>query len=256
MKNNRYSFCLVSCVLVFLYLPIVILVINSFNASRFGGVWTGFCLKGSAKPFTERAIWNALKHSLIIASIATTAATLLGTAAALALHKYRTFLQKTHYALIYLPLVIPDILMGISLLLFFVSLKIQLGIMTVCIAHTTFCISYVTKLILARLQHFDQTLVEAAYDLGASPWHVFRYIIVPYLTPAIISAALLAFTLSIDDFVITFFVVGPGATTLPIHVYSMIKFGSLPLINAVSVVLLTVTFCVIWFAHHLTEKSR
>jgi spermidine/putrescine transport system permease protein len=145
--------------------------------------------------------------------------------------------------------------MGVSLLLFFVSLKWPLGLFTVFIAHTTFCISYVTMLVRARLQNFDYSLVEAAYDLGATSWDVFYKIMIPYLTPAIFAGALLCFTLSIDDFVITFFVVGPGVTTLPIYVYGMIKFGSPPLINALSTILIVLTFCIVWLTHHLSEKK-
>ncbi|MBS0654728.1 MAG: ABC transporter permease [Verrucomicrobia bacterium] len=254
MKSQRFSLHLATLVLVFLYLPIVILAINSFNESRFGGVWTGFSLRWYERLFVERSIWHALSNSLLIATAATVVSTVLGSIAALALYQYKSFLQKTHHALMYTPLVIPDILMGISLLLFFVSLKVGLGLVTVCVAHITFCISYVAMLIRARLQNFDTALVEAAYDLGASSWTVFFRVIIPFLAPAILASALLAFTLSIDDFVITFFVVGPGVTTLPIYVYSMIKFGSPPLINALSVVLLTVTFCIIWFTHRLIEK--
>ncbi len=255
MKERRLSLILAACVLFFLYLPIVVLIANSFNESRFGGVWTGFSLKWYEKLWNERAIWSALTNSLIIASLSTVVATILGTLAALALYKYKSLLQKTHYGLIYIPLIIPDILMGVSLLLFFVSLKWQLGLGTVFIAHTTFCISYVTMLVRARLDNFDRSLVEAAYDLGANGWEVFYRVIIPYLSPAILAGALLAFTLSIDDFVITFFIVGPGVTTLPIYVYSMIKFGSPPLINALSTVLIIVTFLIVWFSHHLSEKK-
>lgn len=255
MKSQRFSFSLASLVLIFLYLPIVILAINSFNESRFGGVWTGFSLKWYEKLLSERSIWHALSNSLLIAAVATIGSTLLGTIAALALYKYKSFLQKTHNILLYTPLIIPDILMGISLLLFFVSFSMGLGLLTVCIAHITFCVSYVAMLIRTRLQNFDTSLVEAAYDLGASSWTVFYRIMIPFLAPAILASAMLAFTLSIDDFVITFFVVGPGVTTLPIYVYSMIKFGSPPLINALSVVLLAVTFCIVWFTHYLTEKK-
>src|SRR5262245_55237057 len=155
MKAQRFSFSLATIVLVFLYLPIVILAINSFNESRFGGVWTGFSLKWYEKLLTERSIWHALTNSLIIATVATVGSTVLGTMAALALYKYKSLLQKTHHFLLYTPLVIPDILMGISLLLFFVSLKIDLGLLTICIAHITFCVSYIAMLIRARLQNFD-----------------------------------------------------------------------------------------------------
>lgn len=252
MKQKRTSLFLAGCVL---YLPIVVLIANSFNESRFGGVWTGFSLKWYEKLWNERAIWSALTNSLLIATLSTVVATVLGTLAALALYKYKSFLQKSHYGLIYTPLIIPDILMGVSLLLFFVSLKWSLGLFTVFIAHTTFCISYVAMLVRSRLDNFDRALVEAAYDLGATSWDVFYRVMIPYLSPAILAGALLAFTLSIDDFVITFFIVGPGVTTLPIYVYSMIKFGSPPLINALSTVLIVVTFCIVWFSHHLSEKK-
>ncbi len=255
MKQNRFSFVFPALVLLFLYLPILVLVANSFNESRFGGVWTGFSLKWYEKLWYERSIWSALTNSLLIASFSTIVATLLGTLAALSLYKYKSFFQKSHYGLIYIPLIIPDILMGVSLLLFFISLHWSLGLFTVFIAHTTFCISYVATLVRARLQNFDPALVEAAYDLGANSWDVFYRVMIPYLSPAILAGALLAFTLSIDDFVITFFVVGPGVTTLPIYVYGMIKFGSPPLINALSTILIVVTFCIVWFTHYLSEKK-
>jgi spermidine/putrescine transport system permease protein len=255
MKGRRFFENFGFFVLVFLYLPIVVLVINSFNESRFGGVWSGFSLKWYEKLLTERAVWQALYNSLTIAGITTVVTTILGTSAALALQRYQSFLQKTHYAIMYLPLVVPDVLMGVSLLLFFVSLGFGLGLTTVCIAHITFCVSYVTMLVRSRLQSFDYTLVEAAYDLGATTRDVFFRILIPHLWPAMFASLLLTFTLSLDDFVITFFVVGPGVTTLPIYVYSMIKFGSPQLINALSVILLSVTFCIIWLTHRLVEKK-
>ena len=254
MNRNRFLKCISLGIVIFLYLPILILIINSFNESRFGGVWTGFSLKWYERLLQEKPIWNALKNSLIIACSATAMASILGTMAALALYRYKTLLQKTHYGLIYTLLIIPDLLMGASLLIFFVSIQMQLGLFSVFIAHTTFCISYVTMVVLSRLQNLDFVLIEAARDLGANSWNVFRRILMPLLTPAIIAGALLAFTLSIDDFVITFFVVGPGSTTLPIYVYSMIKFGSPPLINAISCILLVATGIIAWVTHYLTEK--
>lgn len=253
MNRSRIPFWTTIAVLIFFYLPMFMLVIASFNESRFGGTWTGFSLKWYQRLWKEQALWQALRNSLIIGISATVVSTVLGTLAAFVLHQYRTRLQKLHYGLIYIPLVIPDILMGISLLLFFVSLYFPLSLWTIFIAHTTFCISYVTILILARLQNFDYAIVEAAQDLGANWWTVFWRVILPLLTPGIIAGALLAFTLSIDDFVITFFVAGPGSTTLPLYVYSMIKFGSTPIINALSVVLLSVTFSIVWLTQYLSE---
>jgi spermidine/putrescine transport system permease protein len=149
----------------------------------------------------------------------------------------------------------PDILLGISLLIFFVALHIQLGLFTVFIAHTTFCISYVTMVILSKLQNFDFSVMEAAQDLGANTQQVARKILLPLLAPAITAGALLAFTLSIDDFVITYFVAGQGVATLPIYVYSMIKFGSTPIVNALSTIIILVTFIIVWITQNLTKDE-
>jgi spermidine/putrescine transport system permease protein len=256
MNRKRFSFWATFAVLIFFYLPIVMLIITSFNESRFGGVWKGFSLKWYQQLFTEEALWKALRNSLFIGIGATIVSSILGTLAALTLHRYRSMLQKAHYGLVYTPLVIPDVLMGMSLLLFFVAVHLQLGLFTIFIAHTTFCLSYVTFVVLARLQTFDYSLIEAAQDLGASYWQTFWRIKLPLLLPAILSGALLAFTLSIDDFVITFFVAGPGSTTLPIYIYSLMKFGSTPIINALSTVLILATFGIVWIVQTLTREEK
>lgn len=255
MKKSRFPMYMTLIVLLFLYLPIVVLFINSFNDSRFGGEWTGFTFKWYERLWRERGLWQAFRNSLIVALSATVASTLLGTTAALALYRYKTRLQKAHYGLVYVPLVIPDILTGMSLLLLFIAINIKLGLFTVFITHTTFCLSYVTMVVLARLQNFDFSVIEAAQDLGANSWTVFRRVLMPLLAPGIAAGAMLAFTLSIDDFVITFFVAGQGTTTLPIYIYSMIKYGSTPVINALSVILLILTFMVIWLTQRLTEEK-
>lgn len=256
MRRYPFPFLVTVAVLIFLYLPIVILVLNSFNESRFGTDFTGFSLKWYKQLSKEPEMWKALKNSLIIGISSSIVSTFLGTGAALALYRYKSNLQKIHYGLIYFPLILPDILMGISLLLFFISINLQLGLLTVFIAHTTFCVSYVAMVILARLQNFDYRLVEAAQDLGAGSWVVFRSVLLPFLTPGIIAGALLAFTLSIDDFVITFFVAGKGANTLPIYIYSLIKYGSTPIINALSFIMLTVTFIIVFFIQRLVQDDR
>lgn len=255
MKRNPFCFSVTLLVLIFLYLPIILLVISSFNESRFGGIWTGFSLKWYERLWQEKAMWEALKNSLIISVSATICSSILGTLAAFALHFYRTGLQKAHYSLIYTPLIIPDILMGISLLLFFVALNIKLSLFTIFIAHTTFCISYVTMVMLSKLQTFDFSVVEAARDLGANSWTVTRRVLLPLLAPGITAGALLAFTLSIDDFVITYFVAGQGVSTLPIYIYSMMKFGSTPIINALSTILLALTFIVVCITQSLSKDK-
>lgn len=255
MKRSRFPLVITFLAFVFLYLPILILIVNSFNESRFGGLWTGFSLRWYRQLFIDRGIWSSLTNSLIIGISATILATVLGTTAAFALHRFKTKLQQLHYALIISPLIVPEILMGISLLLLFVAAHIQLGLMSVFIAHTTFCICYVTVLVLARLQNFDFSVIEAAQDLGASWWVIIRRILIPMLAPGILSGALLAFTISLDDFIVTSFVAGPGSTTLPIYVYGMIKFGATPMINALSTILLTLTFIFVCLTQYLTREE-
>lgn len=256
MQRSRTPWVTTAAVLAFFYLPVFVLILNSFNASRFGGSWEGFTLEWYRKLWTQREIWSALRNTLVIAVGATAVSTVIGTSAAFALHRYRTGLQKAHYLVIYTPLVIPEILMGIGLLLFFVTIGLDLGLFTVLLSHITFCISYVAFVVLGRLQDFDWGLVEAAEDLGATPWTAFRKVVLPGLAPGIAAGALLAFTLSIDDFVITFFTSGPGSTTLPVRIYSMIKHGSPALINALSTLLLVVTFTTVWLSQRLTGENR
>jgi spermidine/putrescine transport system permease protein len=253
MKQNTFCLGTTIAVLIFLYLPILILTIYSFNDSRFGGEWSGFTLKWYEKLIDDTELWEAASNSFLIAISATVVSTILGTSAAFALHQYSSKLQKVHYALIYTPLIMPDILMGISLLLFFIAFNIQLGLFTIFLAHTTFCISYVTMVMRSKLQHFDFTLLEAAQDLGASQWVIIRRIFLPLLMPGLAAAGLLAFMLSIDDFVITYFVAGHGVSTLPIYIYGMMKFGSTPIVNALSVIILAVTFVLIIASHRLSK---
>jgi len=256
MKRSRFPYIVTAVVLVFFYLPILILVIESFNASRFGGAWRGFSFRWYARLFHEPAIWQAAKNTLLIAVSVTCLSLILGTMSALALHRFaKSRIQRFHYTLIYTPLVVPEILMGISLLMAFVAVGVRLGMLTIVLAHVTFCISYVALTVLGRLQDFDFTIVEAARDLGATSWTATRRVLLPMLAPGLAAAGLIAFTLSLDDFVITFFVAGPGAETLPLHVYSMIKHGATPLINALSTLLLAVTFTTIFLSQRLNKSG-
>lgn len=257
MKRSAIPLLTTLFVLVFFYLPIIVLVVNSFNASRFGGTWEGTTLEWYRMLFREASVWRALRNTLVIAVGATFASVVLGTTAAFALHRYHTRLQRLHYTLIYTPLVVPEILMGMSLLLFFVAAGFELGLFTIFLAHTTFCISYVAMVVLARLQDFDFSIIEAAQDLGAGWWTTAWRVLLPLLAPGLAAGGLLAFTLSIDDFVITFFVSGPGSTTLPVRIYSMIKHSkNMPMINALSAILLVVTFAAVWGSQRLTKESH
>ncbi len=256
MRSRYTSLFVTLMVLVFMYLPIIMLVAQSFNESRYGGKWNGFSLKWYEALFNDASIINATINTLIVAFVATIISTSLGTCAAWALNRYRhSRLQSAHYAIIYAPMVMPDILMGISLLLLFVSLKVDLGLTTVIIAHTTFCVSFVTFTVLARLQDFDFNIIQAAQDLGAGNVRIFIKIILPLLGPGIAAGAMMAFTLSMDDFVVTFFVGGPGSTTLPVKVYSMMKHGPPAIINALSVVFMALTFTVAIAGQFFTRKK-
>ncbi len=256
MKRSRLPILLTAAVLIFFYLPILILIVNSFNASRFGSGWQGFSLRWYVRLFQEPEIWSAARNTLIIAVSVTIVSLVLGTTAALALHRFaRSRLQRAHYTLIYTPLVVPEILMGISLLMAFVASGVGLSLLTIFLAHVTFCISYVALVVLGRLQDFDYSVIEAAHDLGAGVWTTTRRVLLPMLAPGLAAAALLAFTLSVDDFVITFFVAGPGSTTLPIRVYSMIKHGATPLINALSTLLLVLTLTTVILSQRLTRSK-
>ena len=241
-RLQRRSMAAFWTVLLFFYVPIVVLVVNSFNASRFSGAWQGFTFKWYRILFNDRNIWHALGNTMQVAVGATFAAVVLGTLAALALSKWKGRIQSAHYGLLYTHLVLPDILMGISLLLFFISIGLRQGLFTVFLAHTTFCVSYVAMAVLGRLEDFDNNLLEAARDLGANPWQTFWKVQFPLLLPGIVAGGLLSFTLSIDDFVITFFVSGTGSDTLPVKIYGMIKRSpNLPEINALSTLMMCVT---------------
>lgn len=236
--NQRLLSWYAVAIFAFLYLPIFILVIYSFNANRVVGVWQGFSFQWYEVLFTDRAIASAFKNSIWVATWSTILSTFLGTMAALVLERYRFRGKMTFDAVLYLPIIIPDIVMALSTLLFFVMVGIALSRYTILIAHIAFNISFVAVIVRARLATMDDNLEEAAADLGANEWTTFRRITLPLLMPGIVAGALLAFTLSLDDFVITFFVSGPGSTTLPVRVYSMIKFGVTPEVNAISTLML------------------
>lgn len=255
-RSTRLPVYATAGTLAFFYLPLLIVLVNSFNKSKYGGEWKGFTFDWYGQLFSDVHIWGAFCNTLLIAVAATIVSTVLGTCAAFALHRYKDKLQFLHYLMIYSPLIVPDILMGMSLLLLFVSLKVKLGLFTIILAHISFCLSYVAMVVLGRLQDFDFAIVEAAYDLGASRWQAYSKVVVPVLAPGIIAGALFAFTLSIDDFVITFFVAGPGSTTLPIYIYSAMKHGAPAIINALSVVFLAMTFALVYISQRLLEDRK
>ncbi len=240
---------------LFMYAPIVILILFSFNASRYASSWEGFSLRWYQVLFNDRAIGLALRNSLLVALVATAIATVIGTMAALALERYDFWGRLSFDALLYLPIIIPEIAMAVMLLLFFILTRVQLGLGTVIIAHVAFCVSYVAVVVRARVAGLDRTLEEAAQDLYANEWQTFRRVTLPLIMPGIVGGALLAFTLSLDDFVITFFTTGPGTTTLPIQVYGMIKTGVTPEINALSALMLVVSVVLVVASLVLQRRS-
>ncbi len=233
----------------FLYAPIVILLIFSFNASRFASAnWQGFTFKWYLELFQNEAIGKALRNSLYISLVSTLISTVFGTMVSLAMERYKFWGKQPFDALLYLPIIIPDISMAVMLLLFFVLTKIPLGRTTIIISHIAFNISFVAVVVRARLAQFDMTLEEAAQDLYANNWQTFRRVTLPLLMPGILGGALLAFTLSLGDFVITFFTAGPGATTMSLRIYSMVKLGVTPEINALSAIMLVASFAFVYLS--------
>lgn len=257
MKSSRIPLLTTAAVLAFFYLPMGALIVKSFNAARYSPEWQGFTFKWYERLFEREDIFTAVINSLKVALSAAAASMVLGTCAAFALHRYKSRLQDAHRMMVQVPLVLPDILMGMSLLLLFIAAGVSLSLATVTIAHITFCLSYVALVVLARLQDFDPHLVEAARDLGASRLQAFFKITLPIVFPGILAGGLLAFTLSIDDYVITFFVKGPGSDTLSTLVYSMIKRSKeLPVINALSTLMLLVTFLLVFASQNLLRPVK
>lgn len=236
---------------MFLYAPLVIVVIYSFNDSNMNAQWVGFTLKWYDKLFHNEQMLTAAWNSLIIGLTASAVSTVLGTMAGYAIYRFRLKLLP---AMVVAPIAIPEILMGVSLLLFFVMLNVTLGMLSILLAHIAFCIGFVAIVVRSRLAGLDESLIEAARDLGATPWQAFRLVTLPLIIPGVIAGALMAFTLSIDDFVITFFTAGPDSRTLPLVIYTMVKITVTPEVNAVSTLLMFLTLLLIVVASRLAPS--
>ncbi|MEK6215728.1 MAG: ABC transporter permease subunit [Boseongicola sp.] len=225
----------------FLYIPMVILVIYSFNESKLVTVWAGFSTKWYGELLRNEAMIDAAWVTIRVAFFSSTIATVLGTMAAYVLVRRGRFAGRTLFSgMIYAPLVMPEVITGLSLLLLFIAIGVDRGVLTIVLAHTTFSMCYVSVVVSSRLVTFDQSLEEAALDLGASPFEAFRLVTLPIIAPAVISGWLLAFTLSLDDLVIASFASGPSATTLPIKIYSSVRLGVSPEINALSTIIIAI----------------
>lgn len=246
MRNNKIlDNIIIGIVLVFLFLPIFVLILFSFNTSQLNITFEGFTLKWYGELFKNTTLLLALKNTLIVAIVSTVVSTVIGTISAYGLYKYDFPLKKLVNKLLYIPVVIPEIVLGISLLVIYTVFKLELGMMTLILAHISFSIPFVIINVRNVLEQMDGNLILAANDLGASKLKTFLYITIPSLMPGILSGAELAFTLSLDDVVISYFTAGPGSNTLPLQIYSIIKTGVTPDVNALITLMLLVIFIVL-----------
>lgn len=247
--------CWTGAVYLFLFLPIIFVIVFSFNASRLVAVWGGFSLKWYGAAWSSGAVLDALRTSLVVASVNAVLAVAFGTLAAIGIQRARPRSRGIFEIMVYGTIVTPEIVIAIASLLFFVTINVDLGIPTIVAAHVVYNTSIVTLIVRARLAGMDRTLDEAAQDLGATPLRALTRVTIPLLYPAILAGALLAFTFSFDDFVLTFFVAGAGSTTLPLLIFSMLRFGVSPVINAIATVMLVVTLTCIFTASLVIRRN-
>ena len=242
-------------VYAFLYVPILVVIVYSFNNAKYSTAWKGFTWKWYAQCLNNTSLIDAALNSLSVGTLSATMATILGTLAAITLQRHSFSGKRLLYGGIYVLTVSPDIVMGISLLIFFISIRLPLGFVSLVTAHITLALPFVILTVLARFAKFDNSLIEAAKDLGATEYKAFKHIILPLIMPSVAAGWLLAFTLSVDDVLISFFVAGPGYEVLPLKIYSMVRLGVKPDINALSAIMFTATVALILLAQ-LLNKAR
>jgi spermidine/putrescine transport system permease protein len=242
-------------VFVFLYVPIAVLMLLSFNRAGLPTAWTGFSLDWYGKLAQSGDILSAAGNTLIVATVSTLLATVLGTLLALGVERRRS--SSALDALLFAPMIIPDIVLAIALLSFYTLLNFTLGLHSIIMSHVVFNIAFVCAVVRARLRHFDHSLVEASEDLGADAWTTFRRVTLPLIFPGVLAGALLAFTLSVDEFIIAFFTAGAGAssTTLPMRIYSMIRFGVTPEINAMATIVMLFSFTLVLISQRVDRNA-
>lgn len=241
---------------VLLYLPIGVLILYSFNASKFSTEWKGFTLMWYEKLSSNDGLIEAALHSLNIALFSSLLATVIGTLGAVALYRYRFLGKRFLESMVYILIVSPEIVMGISLLMLFSAAQMPMGFWTLLIAHITLCVPFVIVTVASRLANFDQSVIEAAKDLGAEEFTLFYKIVLPMIAPAVIAGFLLSFTLSLDDVIISFFVTGPGYEILPLKIYSMVRVGVKPEINALCTIMFILTIFVVLLSQFLLKEKK
>lgn len=259
MRNRLLStskFAYFTLIYLFLYFPLLVLIIYSFNESKYSLVWHGFTLHWYQVLISDSDLWIASVNSLTIAVLASTIATFIGTVAAVSLYRYRFFGKKLLHGLIFILIISPDIVLGISLLLLFSLLKISFGFTTLLIAHITFCIPFVAMTVFAAIRGVDKNIFEAAKDLGANERIIFLRIIAPILWPALLASWLLSFTLSFDDVIISYFVAGPTFEILPLKIYSLARLGVKPDLNALCAVIFILTLVLVTLSQLILRKRR
>ncbi len=252
-RTVRFSF--MALVYAFLYLPIIVLIVNSFNANKFGMIWGGFTTKWYETLVNNDSLMQAAWHSLNVAVFSATAATIIGSLTAVALFRYSFKGKGAVNGMLFVVMMSPDIVMAISLLALFLVLGAQLGFFTLLIAHITFCLPFVVVTVYSRLNGFDVKMLEAAKDLGASEWVILKQIILPLAKPAVAAGWLLSFTLSLDDVIISSFVTGPTYEILPLKIYSMVKVGISPEVNALATVMLIVSLVLVVISQLLAREK-
>lgn len=256
MKNSILKGGYLFLVYFFLYAPIFVLIILSFNASSFGTRWEGFTLKWYVSLWHNSQLVNSALNSLLVAVSSATFATFIGTLGSVTIFRFNFFGKKFIMTLLYILMISPEIVMGISMLILFMSINMPLGYQTLLITHTTFCLPFVTAVLFTRLADFDKNSIEAAKDLGATELQTFWYIILPSILPAVVAAWLMSFTLSMDDSISTFFTTGPNFEVLPLRIYSMVRLGVKPEVNALSAIIFAGCLVIVFIVQFLFREKR
>lgn len=249
------TFAYLTLVYLFFYIPIIILIIYSFNEAQYSLLWHGYSLRWYQELFADKDLWIAVWHSVVLGVLAATTATCIGSLTAISLYRYLFHGRQLLYGLIFILILTPDIVMGISLLILFSFIKISLGFWSLLLAHITFCIPFVVVTVYSRMASFDEYIFEAAKDLGANDVIIFLRIILPLLWPAMLAGWLLSFTLSLDDVIISYFVTGPGFEILPLKIYSMVRLGVKPEINALCAVTFILTLLLVVLSQCVMRKK-
>ena len=257
LLRNFFESTYLFIIFLFLYLPVVVLMIYSFNESKSRGSWGGFSLKWYAELFNDSALLSAFYYTIIIAVISSLVACVIGTAASFGINAFsKKSVRATINTITNIPVVSPDIVTGVALMILFVAVKIPRGFTTMLLSHITFNIPYVILSVMPKIGQLDKNIYEAALDLGAKPFYAFRKVIIPQIMPGIINGLLLSFTMSIDDFIISFFTTGNGVSNLSIYVYSMAKRGLNPKINALSTIMFIAVICLLFIVNKRTSKDK